>query len=66
MKMKIAMKRKLSKSTWALVFFTLILVLSIAGIFMMISNYGPSYRVVVTGTLNYEPERYVLLENPDR
>lgn len=60
------MKRKLSKTALALVFFTLTLILSVAGIFMMVSTYHPSYRVVATSKLNYEPERYVLLENPDR
>jgi len=59
-------KRKLSKSTLALVFFTLTLVLSIAGMSMMVSIYHPSYAVVATSKTTIEPERYVLLENPDK
>jgi len=58
------MKRKLSKSTLALVFFTLALILSIAGLFVMGSIYHPTY-FISAHKINYTPERVVLLENPD-
>ena len=58
------MKRQLSKTTLALVFFTLTLILSIAGLFIIGSIYHPSY-FISAHTLNYTPERYILLENHD-
>jgi len=56
--------RKVSKATLALVFFTLTLTLSIVGMSAMFSIYHPSNEIFAH-KLNYEPERYVLLENPD-
>jgi hypothetical protein len=56
--------KKLSKTTLALVFFTLTLTLSIVGMSAMFSIYRPS-NAIFAHKLNYEPERYILLENPD-
>ena len=58
------MKRKLSKTILALVFFTLTLILSIAGMLVLGSIYHPTYSIYAQ-KINYTPERYVLLENPD-
>jgi len=58
------LRRKLSKSTLALTIFSLILLLSIAGLFVMGLIYHPTY-FISAHKINYVPERVVLLENPD-
>jgi hypothetical protein len=59
-------ERNLSRTSLALFFFSLILILSVVGMFLMVSIYHPSYAVVATSKTNIEPERYVVLENPDK
>ncbi len=59
------MRRKLSKTSIALIFFILLLVLSLAGMFLMASIYGPEYYLTAN-KLNYRPEKYSVLENPDK
>lgn len=59
------MKRTLSKTTSALVFFSLTLILSITGVFVMVSIYHPTYAVYAT-KLEDKPSNYFVLNNPDR
>lgn len=62
--MGISLPKKLSKTNLAIIFFTLTLILSIVGLFALRTEIRTTYSVVAN-RLNYEPERYVLLENPD-
>ncbi len=50
----------------ALTIFSLMLILSVTGWVVMVSTYGPRYSVATTDKIDYVPERYVLLENPDK
>jgi hypothetical protein len=61
----IIVPRKLSKTNLALVFFTLVLVLSVCGLVEMQSIYHPSYAVYAD-KLGEKPSNYFVLENPDR
>ena len=55
---------KWSRTTWALVFFALLLIISVAGLFVVASVYHPSYFMNAT-RLTQTPDQYVLLENPN-
>ena len=59
------MLRKLSKTNFALLFFTLMLLMSIIGMFMMVSIYHPTYAVYAT-KLGDKPSNYFVLDNPDK
>ena len=59
------MKEKLSKTTLALIFFTLTLILSIVGMFTMVSIYHPTYAIYAT-KLGDKPSNYFVLNNPDK
>ena len=59
------MKRRLTKQNLALVFFTLTLILSIVGMFLMVSIYHPSYAIYAT-KLNHKPSSCFVLNNPDK
>ena len=56
--------RKQSKTTWALVFFALILIISVTGMFVVASVYHPAYLMNAT-RLTQIPNQYVVLENPN-
>jgi len=58
------MRRRLSETHFALVFFTLTLCISVYGISEMQSIYHPSYTIYVS-KLSETPSRYFVLENPD-
>ena len=58
------MPRNLPKTHLALVFFTLTLLLSIAGRFVAASIFHPTYFVDAS-KLDYEPDQSVSLENPN-
>lgn len=58
------MPRKLSETNLALVFFTLMLVVSIGGMIEMQSIYHSSY-VIYASKLNEKPDNYFVWENPD-
>lgn len=58
------MPRKLSKTDLALIFFTLTLILSIVGIYVMVSIYHPVYSVAAF-RLDEKPQKYIVLDNPD-
>lgn len=59
------LKRKISKTTLALVFFALALILSIAGMFVMVSIYHPTYAIYAT-KYNDKPTTYFAIDSPDR
>ena len=58
------MSRKLSKTNLALIFFSLMLVLSTVGMVEMQSIYHSSY-VIYASKLNGKPTNYFVLDNPD-
>jgi len=58
------MSKKLSKTNLALIFFSLVLVLSTVGIVEMQSIYHSSY-VIYASKLNEKPTNYFVLDNPD-
>jgi hypothetical protein len=57
--------RKLSTTTLVLILFTLTLILSIAGIFVIVSIFHPTYAVYAT-KLNDKPSSYFIFNNPDK
>jgi hypothetical protein len=59
-----AVPRMLSKTTLALVFFALTLVLSVIGLFVMASIFHPDYFISAR-KLDQKPDQYFTLENPD-
>ena len=59
------MTRKLSKAVGALVFFTLTLLLSILGMFLMTSMYHPTYAIYAEKLIE-KPSNYFVLDKPDR
>ena len=59
------MPRKLSTTTLVLILFTLTLILSIAGIFVIVSIFHPTYAVYAT-KLNDKPSSYFIFNNPDK
>jgi hypothetical protein len=58
------LRRKLTKSTLALIFFTLLLILSILGMFVALSIFR-SINFIEADRLVQKPEQYVLLDNPN-
>jgi hypothetical protein len=59
------MLRKLSVTSYALLFFTLTLILSTVGMFAMFSTYHPSYVIYAT-KYSDKPTSYIAIYNPDR
>lgn len=59
------MRKKLSEINFALVFFTLMLILSVGGMIELQSVYHSSYTIYAS-KLSDKPSSYYVLENPDK